>query len=410
MQPLIECQKSEVRSQATEGGETLRQPSPTRRGSPQPQGDRIITRSRNTSPNEELQLRLARVAPLIKISDHEVAALLHETRLELVEPDGAIRFELAGLKREYYHPESPTCQNLRGQKVLVTISRTFTDAIFVIQPDHKYLDTIPLKNTLPWFDHTRLGAEIREKETVLKRSAKELEQLHGGEIERQAYAGRGNVAKVAGWRQAKIFHTFSQPSSASADSSAPAPRASDDAAPERRYSEEVTGASLSVAAHDRGVSSNSASSAHAVPGDPARPVSAARQPAVPPFVGGARATVELTNHETKRANLFGKIPRQARDDNFKQTRRALTNDSLESDTFAASPADASSLRAGDAGPLNSPAPRHNLAEQLTTERTRCQARVHRAAAGRQRARVDYADALDDLAVSITTFNQPTEGE
>ena len=353
-----------------------------------------ITRQRNTSPNEELQIRLATVAPLIKISDHEVAALLHETRLELVEPDGAIRFELAGLKREYYHGDSPTCQNLRGKKVLITFSRTFTDAIFVIQPDRKHLDTIPLRNTLPWFDTTRLGAEIREQENTLKRSAKELEQLHGGEIERQAYAGRGNVAKVKGWRQAKILHTFSQPSSASADSSAPAPRASDDAAPERRYSEEVTGASLSVAAHDRGVSSNSASSAHAVPGDPARPVSAARQLAVPPFVGGARATVELTDHETKRANLFGKIPRQSeshekrssatRDDNFEQTRRALTNDSLESDAFATSPADASSLRAGDAGPLNSPAPRHNLAEQLTTEKTRCQARVSAAACSRAR--------------------------
>ena len=341
MQPLIECQKSEVRSQATEGGETLRQPSPTRRGSPQPQGDRIITRSRNTSPNEELQLRLARVAPLIKISDHEVAALLHETRLELVEPDGAIRFELAGLKREYYHPESPTCQNLRGQKVLVTISRTFTDAIFVIQPDHKYLDTIPLKNTLPWFDHTRLGAEIREQETVLKRSAKELEQLHGGEIERQAYAGRGNVAKVAGWRAARILHSFPSEETSNSASAEPAPaqRGQLDAA-------------------------------------------------------GARSTgVELVRPTFNDASPAPEPP---------VDNRPFGSDALDNLTGPA----VNSRRSG-----NRPCgPEQTLSEQLATERTRCQARVHRAAAGRQRARVDYADALDDLAVSITAFNQPTERE
>ena len=97
----------------------------------------IITRPRNTAPNEELQLRLTAVRPLLKLADHEVAALLHETRLELVEDDGAIRFEIAGRKHEFYAADSPTCQDRRGQKVLVAFSRSFTDVIFVVQADRK---------------------------------------------------------------------------------------------------------------------------------------------------------------------------------------------------------------------------------------------------------------------------------
>jgi hypothetical protein len=169
----------------------------------------VATRVRNASPIEEFQIRLRAVAPPIHLADHEVAALLHETRTELVENDGAIRFTHAGLRREYYHPDSPTCQNRRGQKVVVAVSRTFADVLFVVTPDRQYVDTIPLKANLAWFNYDQLGHEIREQEIVLKRAAKNLENLHGDEIQRRAYAGRGNVEKVKGWREQRIVTTFS---------------------------------------------------------------------------------------------------------------------------------------------------------------------------------------------------------
>jgi hypothetical protein len=169
----------------------------------------IVTRRRHASPIEEFQIRLTAVAPPIHLADHEVAALLHETRTELVENDGTIRFTHAGLRREYYHPDSPTCQNRRGQKVVVAVSRTFADVLFVVTPDRQYLDTIPLKANLAWFNYDQLGHEIREQEQILKRAAKNLANLHGDEIQRRAYAGRGNVEKVEGWRDQRIVTTFS---------------------------------------------------------------------------------------------------------------------------------------------------------------------------------------------------------
>lgn len=173
----------------------------------------IITHSRNASPLEELLLRLQSVLPPLKLSDAEHAALLLETRTERIEHDGAIRFEIAGRMHEYYSPESPTCRNLKpGTKVHLAVSRTFTAIVHVIQADKKYLDTIPLREALRWFDYEKLSHEIREQETVLKAASKELERLHGGDIQKRHYANRGNIERVEGWREAKIINTFPAPS------------------------------------------------------------------------------------------------------------------------------------------------------------------------------------------------------
>jgi len=209
----------------------------------------VVTRARNTSPTEELLLRLQTVGPLLKLADHEMVALLHESRIERVEEDGAIRFEIAGQKHEYYAADSPTCQNQRGKKVLVAYSRTFTDAIFVILPNKKWIDTIPLKCALRWFDYDKLGAEIREQETVLKRASKELAELHGADIERRVYAGRGNVERVEGWREARIVNTF--PASTPHEDSG-----ADNSEPTRSGGESARPLSTDVPRYDRGEPAN----------------------------------------------------------------------------------------------------------------------------------------------------------
>ena len=326
----------------------------------------IITRPRNTAPNEELQLRLTAVRPLLKLADHEVAALLHETRLELVEDDGAIRFEIAGRKHEFYAADSPTCQDRRGQKVLVAFSRSFTDVIFVVQADRKYIDTIPLRGALKWFDYSALGVEIREQETVLKRAAKELEELHGGEIQERAYAGRGNVAKVAGWRDARILHTFPQPALESDQRSAVSDQtefqnSTRNAPPsEELLANDSARVSRRDPAAEYGADRVPLSPEHAVTGDPSRA-------ATPPTDGGA---LQLRpKADTSR------LPDQNRgtpESVAHETNRAIFNSANQRSHHSAS---ATSPDAGaGAVPVLLPAPRHNLSIAGTITRAGAHAR------------------------------------
>ena len=330
----------------------------------------IITRSRNTAPNEELQLRLTAVRPLLKLADHEVAALLHETRLELVEDDGAIRFEIAGRKHEFYAADSPTCQDRRGQKVLVAYSRSFTDVIFVVQADRKYIDTIPLRGALKWFDYGALGVEIREQETVLKRAAKELEELHGGEIQERAYAGRGNVAKVAGWRDARILHTFPQPTSAPADSSAINSAALQ--ATGATFSDVEQASSLLPAGpgNDQDGRSTRFSPEHAVTGDPSRAATPMDRPSIGDAFDRQPNTLAEVAHETNRAiSLQTEDQRLKTEDSGPRTSDYILNQRSHHSASATSP---------DAGagavPVLLPAPRHNLSIAGTITRAGAHAR------------------------------------
>jgi hypothetical protein len=155
----------------------------------------------------------------LHLSDAQFAVLLHRTRLERVENDGAIRFEIGNQPFEFYHVDSITCAEKRGQKVLVSYSTDFPDMIFVLSADHRFLEPIPSKRALPWFNYEQLGQEIREQEIAIKRASRELAEIHGADIRQQTYAGRGNVEKVENWRDGRITHILpAETSSADPDS------------------------------------------------------------------------------------------------------------------------------------------------------------------------------------------------
>lgn len=315
----------------------------------------VATRVRNASPIEEFQIRLRAVAPPIHLADHEVAALLHETRTELVENDGAIRFTHAGLRREYYHPDSPTCQNRRGQKVVVAVSRTFADVLFVVTPDRQYVDTIPLKSNLAWFNYDQLGHEIREQEIVLKRAAKNLENLHGDEIQRRAYAGRGNVEKVKGWREQRIVTTFS------ADQNSLNVSGDDAARPSTRETTPPGVELTRVPSPDAPTSTGAAASRHTVP------------PAT-------RSPVLRTED-----SLLGE-PARSTDGRYPSDRLPISE-------------------TADLG-LRSPV--SGLGGQIVAATNRARASVGAATRQRVSARVSYEDALDDLAMPLSALETNLE--
>jgi hypothetical protein len=183
----------------------------------------VNTRTRSASPTEEWRYRRARCLEPIRLTEAEFAVLLYGTRMERVENDGAIRFKIGEQPLEYYHVDSQTCQRRRGERVLIAFSWDFLDAIYVLTDQARYIETIPLKGALRWFDYARLGTEIREQEIALKRAAKELEHLGGAEIRQKHYAGRGNVERVNDWRDGRISHVLAVPQAPeiSADDSQP---------------------------------------------------------------------------------------------------------------------------------------------------------------------------------------------
>jgi hypothetical protein len=369
----------------------------------------VITRQRNTSPLEELTIRLQGVHPPLKLADHEVVALLHETRLERVEPDGAIRFEIAGRRHEFYDVDSPTCQHRRGQKVLISYSRAFTDVIFVIQPDQKHLDTIPLRAALKWFDHDRAGVEIREQDVLIKRAAKELAELHGGEIQRRHYAGRGNVEKVEGYREARIVNTFPPPAPSdnpqclprsergairNPQSEVSASAATDrisDAVPARPSKE--AGAPLSPARHD-------------VTGEPSIPIlhgfetsrGASDRPVSPPAVPSFGTT--------RNADCNPADPMADPDLGVGAGAAGLVHQPrpFSDGRMQSAPTDSGrgALRAPIAdgrGALRAP-----IADQIATAGRAAARAAESFTAGRRRARVSYEDALDDLAMPLAKLS------
>jgi hypothetical protein len=251
-------------------------------------------RVRNASPNEELTIRQARVAPRLTLSDDQFAVLLYTTRLERVEDDGAIRFEIGNQPYEFYHVDAITCATQRGKQVVVAYSPDMPDMIFVLTADGAFVEPIPCKRALPWFNYEQLGQEIREQQITLQRAARELEEVHGPDIRQKTYAGRGNVEKVENWRDGRITQILPQPEPLSAST-----KSHTDAAP---------------AGNDR------PRELDALGGDQARPLlpaepdadspasSAPRQPASPEFSTDSVADEEVPALNPEPRSLTGAAP------------------------------------------------------------------------------------------------------
>ena len=165
-------------------------------------------RERNRSPIEELQLRLPAISSPTKLPDHVRATLLHHTRFVTVDGDGVIRFQMLDRKYEFYSPNALTCHNDRGKRILITFSYDDLTAVYVLGLDKRFIEPVPAKGRVQWFDHAAAGREIRDQERQLAAARIQLEALHADDTAARVEAGRRNLERLDLISKAHIVNTF----------------------------------------------------------------------------------------------------------------------------------------------------------------------------------------------------------
>ena len=378
------------------------------------------------SPDEEWQSRELRWGRAEPLTDAQVAAILTTSKPVTVRCDG-IRFAVGNVDYHFFEEESVSIHAAQNGPLLLTARYDADDLACVHLFERagesiRYVETVARYIAPGVTDKAALAAQLAIKKRAVRRLVGELNELH--EPDTRAALAR----EVSNQEKLQHVRTFPVPSNGRSQKSAvrsqnnliSASRDSDlTGAGERDFDRAIAASAegetpLNVtppqfAAHDSGVSSNSASRADAVQGEPAS--------AAPPSArGGAFQlgpnTSEPVAHETKRGKLSERSPQSLVPSPQSKTQdsRLRTRDYILTQRSHPS-ASATSPDAGAAGDrLNVPTPRQILSEQMDRAGRRARVRVGRAVTQRQQARVDYSDALDDLAVSVTSFNQPNEGE
>lgn len=150
----------------------------------------------NFSPREELAVRRRTVLPTVKLPDHAVALLMQEQEFKVVRGN-KIRIEVNGVKRDYTHVNSLVCQAANeGQRFLISYALDFPEAIFALTDDGAYVETIPLKGTVKWFDSPATSQAIAEKGTKIQRARAVLEQVHAPDTLARVERASRNLQRI----------------------------------------------------------------------------------------------------------------------------------------------------------------------------------------------------------------------
>ncbi len=159
----------------------------------------------NRSPAEEMAARAALV-DMGRLPDALAAIMLHETRSEAVTADGIV-FRYLGSQYKYWHPESSTChpQNL-GKRIYVSFDRDCMDVIYILTQDGAYVETLPLKNKIQWFD-PNMEQEIAANRRVIGHVHNLVRKAQAGKTEEIHRRTKSNAEKV------QYLHNFPAPTS-----------------------------------------------------------------------------------------------------------------------------------------------------------------------------------------------------
>ena len=340
------------------------------------------------SPDEEYTIRCHECGAPNPISESTIFLLLTDVKTRTVTKNG-IQFKPPGATDSllYWDPVSEIFDDKNvGQIVKFRFDPDDHQLIYVLRANGSLWDVLPA-DTKPAMLDTAAQSAMRARTEIPYRMAQaKLSHYHKPTVAAETARKKQNALRMNSTR------TFPVPSNGRS---------------QETEDSRQNAADSGLGTEDQGLSSNSR--ADAVQGEPA-------SAATPAARGGAFQlgpnTSEPVAHETKRGNLSERSPQSLVPSPQSETQdsRLRTRDYILTQRSHPS-ASATSPDAGAAGDrLNDPTPRQILSEQMDRAGRRARVRVGRAVTQRQQARVDYSDALDDLAVSVTSFNQPNEGE
>ena len=167
------------------------------------------------SPVEEFQARVLKHGRPLKFPQSVIGLILQkQSRAEVAA--GGITIKYQKVTYRYWHEDSLTIANNRGQKALVTFDPDNMDFIHVLTDDGRYIESIPQKNKVSWFDDEALRAEMKKKMRAQNRDIARYQEIHKETSEQKVARALSNSEKI------QAVNTLPHPASRSDKDPAPA--------------------------------------------------------------------------------------------------------------------------------------------------------------------------------------------
>jgi hypothetical protein len=153
------------------------------------------------SPNEHFAAKVQEHGQPLHFPKSVIALILQKQKSIEITKNG-IHFDYLKTKYTYWHQDSTTCANKIGQKALVTFDPDDMNFIHVLTPDGRYVESIPQKNKIEWFDDVALREEQKAKKASLSRDIERFREIHGPTSDEKANRVLTNAEKM------QIVNTF----------------------------------------------------------------------------------------------------------------------------------------------------------------------------------------------------------
>jgi hypothetical protein len=129
------------------------------------------------SPDEEFAHRIQKLGKLRLFSQAVIALILQKQTFAEVTPSG-VNLTYQKTKYKFWHENSLTCANRRGEKVLATFDPDDMSFVHILTEEGVYVESIPQKNKIAWFDADAMKTELQKKQRSLNRDMKHFQEIH----------------------------------------------------------------------------------------------------------------------------------------------------------------------------------------------------------------------------------------
>lgn len=147
------------------------------------------------SPDQEFAARIEKYGRPIQFPQSVISLILQKQTRAEVGPSGiAIKFQKTSYR--YWSDESAVCHNQRGEKVLCTFDPDDMSVIHVLTDDGCYIESVPQKNKISWFDDAALRDEMRKKAHSLNRDLAQFQAIHKDTSEEKINRVISNAQKM----------------------------------------------------------------------------------------------------------------------------------------------------------------------------------------------------------------------
>lgn len=174
--------------------------------------DQIIDLNFSTrlrSPREEFAHRLLSVLPPLQLPDALAALIMQHQGRKQVSRNG-LAFDYQGKTfGPFWHENSITCLQMIGAEVRYTFDPCNPLVVYVLAEDGAFIEAIPAKGKVPWFDPARASEELNRHKQVQRRLLDAANETHAATRKDESARVLANNEKL------RLVNTFPVPTRSS---------------------------------------------------------------------------------------------------------------------------------------------------------------------------------------------------